>query len=130
MPTVGRQLAYDLDVGPEASYDPGDRHFTVEVNYTLRLEHRGVEAGEGDNDKRLLALIAFVYAGLFVLDIDQDEDEPTAEELAAYASTTGHFALYPYVREFVQDLTGRLAFPPLTLRVLRLDLPKPSVKAD
>lgn len=45
------------------------------------------------------------------------------EELTAYAATTGRFALYPYIREYVYDLTGRLALPPLTLEILSRPMP-------
>lgn len=48
---------------------------------------------------------------------------PTEEELTAYAATTGRFALYPYIREYVYDLTGRLALPPLTLEILSRPMP-------
>jgi preprotein translocase subunit SecB len=128
-----------LNVDPSAIYDPGDSFFVVQARYTLQIEHALESASEGESEEASasasasehepLARVEFVYAALFELELRVGDEDPSEEELAAYASTTGHFALYPYVREYVQDVTGRLAFPPLTLRVLRINLPKP-VAAD
>ncbi len=44
--------------------------------------------------------------------LQEGEDDPTEEELTAYAATTGRS---PSGTQYVYDLTGRLALPPLTL---------------
>ena len=47
-------------------------------------------------------------------------DEPVAaDEMQAYAATTGQFVLHPFARQYIYDMTGRLGLPPLTVGVLR-----------
>ena len=49
-----------------------------------------------------------------------DDKLPNSEELNAYAISTGQYALYPYAREYISDLTMRLGLPPLTIGVLKI----------
>jgi preprotein translocase subunit SecB len=54
----------------------------------------------------------------------RDGDDPIGEdELSAYGATTARFLLYPFIREYIYDITGRLALPPLTIGVLSRPLP-------
>ena len=77
---------------------------------------------EGDATEPVdVATFGFKLNALFV--VEDEPDEPfTESELTAFGQTTGQFALYPYAREFVADLTGRMGLPPLHMGVMRLHL--------
>jgi hypothetical protein len=132
-PTHG--LTYDLEMDPAVDADPENTSaFVVRIACHLRINN--LTHGDGpssdhtdddpDTDSEPVAHADFEYAALFDYQGRDGERAPDEEELAAYATTTGRFALWPYIREYVYDLSGRLALPPLTLEVLRLPLPAPS----
>ena len=53
-----------------------------------------------------------------------DGDTPLEEdELTAHGATTAKFLLYPFIREYIHDITGRLGLPPLTIGVLSRPMP-------
>lgn len=68
-----------------------------------------------------VASVEFQLHALFEVDAVPDE-RFTDDELDAFGKTTGQFALYPYARELVANMTGRMGLPPLHLGVMRLDL--------
>ncbi len=77
---------------------------------------------------RLATLADFEFAALSGLPLQEGKHDPPKKNLL-HAATTGRFALYPYIREYVYDLTGRLAPPPLTLEICPADagfLPAPN----
>lgn len=78
------------------------------------------EESEGDEPAKV-AEVQFTLAALF--GVAQPEDEPfTDEEYEAFAATTGQFALYPYAREFIADITTRMGLPALHIGTLRIEL--------
>lgn len=97
------------------------------VIVTGRYELQVLEStGEGDDEEEPTTVteLEFTLAALFqVPEPSDDNPEPFAdEEFEAFAATTGQFALYPYAREFIADMTGRMGLPPLHIGTLRLQL--------
>ncbi|GEM_PF-1013796 len=89
-------------------------------------ESEDVAATLGDSESRQsvpkdIASIDFRLNALFR--VERQPDDPfTESELTAFGQTTGQFALYPYAREFIADMTGRMGLPPLHVGVMRLHL--------
>jgi hypothetical protein len=132
VPGDGRRLSFTFDVvESEVDWKPGDSNFVVRCTYELVLtqaaegdgsEPSGAdsssdEAESDESDEDRIATISFTMAALFQLRMRDSDEAPTPEELTAYASSTGSFALYPFAREYVYDATGRLRLPALTLPV-------------
>lgn len=130
-PDPARGLTYDLEFEPAVDADPRNTSaFVVRIACRLRIDNLADDddspsSGRIDEEPESVAHADFEYAALFDYQTREGEDAPSEDELAAYATTTGRFALYPYIREYVYDLTGRLALPPLTLEVLSRPLPAP-----
>lgn len=129
-PTHG--LTYDLEFEPAVDADPEiTSSFVVRIACRLRIDNLATDDDGNDDtpsqreDEEPVASANFEYAALFTYEARGGEHPPSEDELVAYATTTGRFALYPYIREYVYDLTGRLALPPLTLEVLSRPLPAP-----
>jgi preprotein translocase subunit SecB len=82
------------------------------------------DAEDGDeSEPTTVAGVQFTLAALFALPKQGDEEELfTDEEYEAFAATTGQFALYPYAREFISDVTSRMGLPALHIGALRLQL--------
>lgn len=116
LPAAGATLTYDLSSGAEVEYEPGSQAFVVRSSYSLAITPTSAP-GETPG---VIAKIEFEQAALFVFSLSEGDHPPTGEELSAYAVTTGQFALHPYAREYIYDLTGRLGLPPLTVGVMTL----------
>lgn len=113
-------LVYDLNSEAAVEYEPGGGSFVVRGTYRLFIRSSSTAAGsESKESVSPVANIEFEHAALFVMDMD-GQAPPRPEELNAYAVSTGQFALYPYVREYISNLTTRLGLPPLTVGVLKL----------
>ena len=125
LPANGPFLSYQLASTSAVEYEPGSESFVVHGNYSLTINSRPTadleDSGPQDLDSTV-ARIEFEQAALFVMDIS-NERPPEPDELNAYAISTGQFALHPYAREYISDLTARLGLPPLTVGVLRMPLP-------
>lgn len=124
LPVADPFLAYDLDSDASVEYEPGSESFVVRGTYRVSIS---ATAAPGTEDtfkepSAPIARIEFEQAALFVIDLDVGEP-PKEDELNAYAVSMGQFALYPYVREYISDVTMRLGLPPLTVGVLRIPLP-------
>jgi hypothetical protein len=113
-------LAYDLNSEASVEYEPGGESFVVRGTYRLLIRSSPTATGsESQESASPVANIEFEHAALFVMDMDGQEP-PVPEELNAYAVSTGQFALYPYVREYISNITTRLGLPPLIVGVLKL----------
>jgi preprotein translocase subunit SecB len=118
-------LSYQLVSESAVEYEPGSESFVVRGTYKVTISSSTtaeMKDGLEQNPDSTIAKIEFEQAALFVIEA-AESDAPKPEELNAYAISTGQFALYPYVREYISDLTMRLGLPPLTLGVLRVPLP-------
>ncbi|NMM23740.1 MAG: SecB chaperone [Phycicoccus sp.] len=121
-PDGEHRLSWSLEVQPKTDFELGDEHFVVQCDYTLTVE----EAPNGDDEtNELVTEISFQFAALYVLDMADGAEPPSADEVAAYGQSSGAFALYPYARAYAQDVTVRLGLPPLTLGVYRIPIGSP-----
>ena len=115
--------ALEIDAGVEYN---GGKTFVVRGAYNLVIietpddDDRPADENAFTDEAARVAKLTFTLAGLFELRTTGDDATLNADELEAYAATTGQFALYPYAREFVSDATTRLGLPPLTLAVWRM----------
>ena len=119
LPVKCPYLSYDLNSDAAVEYEPGGESFVVRGTYRLFIRSSStMEPNESDKPEADVARIEFEHAALFIINMD-DQEPPAPEELNAYAVTTGQFALYPYVREYISNITTRLGLPPLTVGVLK-----------
>lgn len=124
-PESGRPLSWSLEMTPTTSFEDGAGYFILDVEYTVEIMETPGEPAE-DAAPRKIGAISFQLAALYDLEVQAGKSQPTAEELNAYAKTSGAMAVYPYAREFVQSMTSRMGLPPLTLSTLRLPYPDTS----
>lgn len=121
LPGLNAPLAYNLDLKPVVEYEEGSSSFVVRAAYQLLVaEQRPGISDPFETNDTAIANIEFELAGLFMLHLDRKEDPPSPSELEAYAESTGQIALYPFAREYIYDITGRMALPPLTIGVLKV----------
>lgn len=122
VPRGDESLGYNFEVlDSSVDWDDGDDNFVVRIDYGVEVSQQTQaidDSEESDADEPAsIASLNFTMAALFTI-ILREGDEPTREdEVLAYARSTGAFALYPFVREYVYDVTGRLGLPSLTLGV-------------
>jgi preprotein translocase subunit SecB len=118
-PVVARGLSYHLT--SSGAVQAEDQDFVVRFTYNVAITEEPSDEeeaeSEGNTEEQAAATIDFELAALFSLDMGKDEEPPSQPELEAYAQSTGYFALYPFARELIYDITGRLALPPLTIGV-------------
>ncbi|AFJ34723.1 SecB chaperone Rv1957 [Mycobacterium sp. MOTT36Y] len=127
-PDPDRRLSYDIELEPAVDwFEEIPDQFVVRIACRLKIDIADDDESTEDTDDEIAIVTAdFEYAALFDCDMRDGDDPLSEDELQAYAETTARFALYPYIREYVYDLTGRLAIPPLTLGVLTRAMPSPT----
>jgi len=105
------QITYHLHISPGAQLSEPEQRLVTSADFNLDIGQ------DVDGETNEIASIKFKLAGLYAL---TESSDFTEEEVTAFAETTGVFALYPYAREYVQDVTGRLGLPPLTLGLYKI----------
>ncbi len=128
LPAADSTLIYDLNSGAKVEYEPGSEAFVVRSSYSLSIMPATDAARAPRDSPEVIAKIEFEHAALFVFSLAEGDHPPTAEELSAYAVTTGQFALHPYARQYIYDVTGRLGLPPLTVGVMTLPAAEPALQ--
>jgi preprotein translocase subunit SecB len=126
-------LAYSLDSSIEFQTlgDVGVAGGSLVVTGEYQLSVIQVVAATEDEEssEEDIAKLDFTLAALFTVLPPREGDDPIADsEFAAYAATTGQFALYPYAREFVADMTGRMGLPSLHMGALKFNLHKQDIE--
>lgn len=128
-PEPDRRLTYDLNFESVIDWDSANADsFIVRIACNLNVEfvedevRTNAEPDTDDPDKPV-ATAEFEYAALFSCTMCDGDDPIGEDELSAYGATTARFLLYPFIREYIYDTTGRLALPPLTIGVLSRPLP-------
>jgi hypothetical protein len=125
-PAPGVALDYNLDTDPRCVTPDDTNALIVEVSYDLVVRQPLAQDGEVDDESGVehkdVARIELLLAALFDLPAHPDGRPYSEDEFRAFADTSGQFALYPYARQSITDLTTRLALPPLVLGMLKLDL--------
>lgn len=128
------RLSYKFNADLQVQYSAESAMLLVLGAYSIEMravpdddgDAEAVESTRGpDEDKAAdedeVASLAFKLNALF--SVEEEPDEPFTEgELTAFGQTTGQFALYPYAREFVADLSRRMGLPALHMGVMRLHL--------
>ncbi|UUX60194.1 protein-export chaperone SecB [Glutamicibacter halophytocola] len=104
-------IDYELHISPEARMDDSSSALVTSAKFIVDMKQ------DSDGETIDIAHIEFVFAGMYKM-IDKIHVED--EEVKAFANTTGVFALYPYAREYVQDVTSRLGLPSLTLGLYKI----------
>lgn len=120
-------LAYELNSNVEYQVIDEANAFIVTGSYELSVTDAAPSDDEeqsgGGAEPSQIADLSFSLAALFDLPEPDEDAKPFEDgEYEAYAATTGQFALYPYAREFVAEMTGRMGLPPLHLRALKFPL--------
>lgn len=122
-PTFPGGLSFKLDTDIEYQLLDDDKDgpsVAVTGAYSVTV-FQSDDDGDGDAESMTVAEVSFQLAALFDLSDAEEGDEPYADdEVAAFATTTGQFLLYPYARGFVVDITSRMGIPPLHLPILKL----------
>lgn len=60
----------------------------------------------------------------------RDEYQPSEEEKISFSKGTAVFNCWPYAREFLRDITGRLGHQTPVLPLLRITPKKPAIQQD
>lgn len=115
-PIAGKEIGFELQTSLGSSLPSNSNTLVVQGDYELKTWQK-TEADGRDT----VATFNLQIAALYELPVDEAR-EYTEEEVQAFADTTGQFALYPFVRQHINDLTSRLSLPPLTLGILRFEL--------
>lgn len=129
-PDGERRLSWDLGVRPDVELQDDAVHFVVTCDYVLRVLELSDSAAGPEADETVVTEVSFTFAALYELSPGEPGETTTNEELTAYGRVSGAFALYPYARAYVQDVTLRLGLPGLTLAVYRLPLSAQPVVAS
>lgn len=127
LPDTVRGLSYSLDVQVEYQTVGEDVISALIVTGNYRLAVNAAVEDGGEDDPTDVADLTFALAAMYIL-LEQETKPITFDEaeFEAFANTTGQFALYPYAREFVATMTGRMGLPPLHLGTLRFDRDDPA----
>ena len=115
---------------------------TLKAPFGLRVSHNSVATVPTDGVLRIEVRFqiqcydssdpaALLFSVECSFDIDYEiEDKsfvPSPESIAAFKDGNAIFNCWPYAREFVQDMTGRMSVHPPPLPFLRI-VPKPKFK--
>jgi hypothetical protein len=125
-PTDADSLSYYLQPSVSSTFDEDGPAIIIEAAYELNIRQLAPREGadellEDEAEEFVeVAKVDVTVAGLFLLDLDEDDRIPSANEVDAYARSTGRFALHPYAREHIASLTTRIGLPTLTVGVLRM----------
>jgi len=125
-PDSGLRLGYDLSTELAATQIDDQMVLAVEATTTLDMwqvpaEGEGHAAGGADdNEREEVASITLVMGTLY--SVAGESFDFSDDETQAFAETTAHFAMFPFIRQQVHDLTSRLGLPPLVLPMLKIGL--------
>jgi hypothetical protein len=78
----------------------------VVCDYSFKVTTGGVEAASAN----VMYLLTYEIAG----------DTPTERDIEAFAQVNGVYHSWPFLRQFLFDLTAKMGLPPLTLPVFRV----------
>lgn len=97
----------EMQIGTRPAWEPQDDGFRVRQQYTIRLAH--------EDDVFLDAIVVF--------GVDYASDMPMDEQLFdSFASTNLPLNTWPYLRQYLVDVMGRLNWAPYTLPAYKLSL--------
>jgi preprotein translocase subunit SecB len=114
-------LTWGLEVTPTADYSAGDDYFVITLDFLVKIESTVGDAKQEATES--VANIAFQFRALYSLDLPEGEHPVEEAELNAYARSFAMLTVYPYAREYVHHVTGRLGLPPLLIDLFSLPYP-------
>jgi preprotein translocase subunit SecB len=126
IPSGDAPLSWDLEVTPSAEYTDGTDYFIVKINFSVQINNNdesSAREGTQNDESEKIANIAFQMGALYSLDLAKNDSPVLESELSAYAQSSGMLTLYPYAREYVHGVTGKLGLPPLLMSVFQLPYP-------
>lgn len=121
------RLSFTFDANIEVQFVQETSVLIVDGYYELQFsEPKDTDTKvPDDSDKQQVAHLNFRMASLYAVSEPNEEHGPFSDdELDAFGNTTGQLALYPYARELVSDLTGRMGLPTLHLGTMQIFLDK------
>ena len=121
------KMSYTFNSDLQVQYNPDQQLLIVFGTYALGVTAVSAASESEDEDPdgdgpAEIATVNFNLNALFEVERTPDDETFTQSELEAFGETTGQFALYPYARELVFDVTGRMGLPALHMAVMRLHL--------
>jgi preprotein translocase subunit SecB len=124
-------LSYTMASDVQVQYLPEEDGLIAAGEYkvTIREAEQDTTDDAVSDDPKTILDLEFTMAMLFSVEVREGDEPFTETELDAFAKTTGQFALHPYARELVADLTGRMGLPQLHIGMLKLHLDAPNEAA-
>ncbi len=123
MPVETGHFRYDMGSGVTMQYLEQDASIIVTSDYSVSIRENAAEAADdGDADREPFYQLTFTLAALFIISVPNDAEPLGQDELDAFARSTGQFAIHPYAREFIADMTGRAGLPALHVGLLKIHL--------
>ena len=121
------KMSYRFSSDLQVQYNPDQHLLIVFGTYALGVTAVSAASESEDEDSEAdgsdeIATVNFKLNALFQVERTPDGEAFTQSELEAFGQTTGQFALYPYARELVFDVTGRMGLPALHMGVMRVHL--------
>lgn len=137
IPSESDAFGYTFDTDLEVQHVIETQSLIVDATFTLVVDiarpgddaDTEAEAANRPDDEHLVRL-SFQLAALYLLPDYQGTEPFPDEELDAFGKTTGRLALYPYARELVSNMTGRMGLPALHLATARIPLDKRNLDHD
>lgn len=131
-PNADTHLAWSLEVQPIIEYSEGDAYSVMRVNYEVEIgqQHESAQPDEESDDSEVLAAISFQFGALYRLNIEGLDSPIKADEISAFARSGVMLALFPYAREYVNDVTMRLGLPPLVINIEHIALSETTDKEE
>lgn len=134
-PDHGQRLHYGMSTALAATQVDHEMVLAVEATTTVDMwqsaDGESPAGGSGDVDdsdgRTQIATIRLVMGTLF--SVAGDAFDYKEDELQAFAETTAQFAMFPFLRQQVHDLTSRLGLPALVLPMLKMGLDPEEVAA-
>lgn len=107
-PAAEGPFSFTLDVSASVSRADKLAVYSLEYEFSSR-----------DSDDQLVLDGQLALSVLYQLQSDSDLDD---DDLTAFGEVSVLFTAYPYLREILHTLTGRMGLPPLILDVMRSPL--------
>jgi hypothetical protein len=107
-PAAEGPFGFTLDVKPSLSRADKLAVYSLEYEFSSK-----------DSDDQLVLEGTVELSVLYQLPVDRELSD---DELTAFGQVSVLFTAYPYLREILHSLTGRMGLPPLILDVMRSPL--------
>ena len=107
----------------EATWDFFAASRTLEIQLKFRLA--AFAKVDGSDDRNTVPLFQLECDWDVAFEIPESFEPSDVGALADFAVANGQLNAFPYVRQYVQDVTGRAGWPPLVLPTFRIPKKRP-----